>query len=76
MKKIPILLHHDPMRPVGFIEVTDWGLAFRFSEEMIITREMIFNIFGNVGFEATELAALDNGQIRIIAGTILEFSLE
>jgi hypothetical protein len=70
----PILLNHDQTSPIGFVEIVEGALYARFTSDMKITREMAFDIFGNVGLQALE-ATEENGVMLIKVGRILEWSL-
>lgn len=72
---VPILLNHDQTKPpVGVVEIRDGGLFVRFTDDMKITREMAFEIFGNAGLQILECTD-DSGVMLIRRGRILEWSL-
>jgi hypothetical protein len=72
---IPILLGHDWTKPIGYIECVDGvDLSVVLSEDMRITQEMFFDIFGNCGVRIDEYE-IDGDVMIIKRGTIMEFSL-
>lgn len=70
---IPILMNHDPKRVIGVLE--DDGRV-RFTQDVEISREQFFAIFGNVGARLDECEKQKGGPLRIRAGQILEFSFD
>ena len=50
-------------------------MKFRFDEDVLISRDNLFEIFGNAGISVTESKVLPDGTVVIIAGSIMEFSL-
>ena len=74
MKDIPILVQHDhSQKPIGRVLATDRGLSVQFREDVRITREMLFDIFGGAGIRVDEMER-DGDLLIVKAGTILEFS--
>jgi hypothetical protein len=71
--KLPILWNHDHTKPIGSVEAVDGALKFKFSEDVKITREKMFEIFGGAGIRVTEMEEID-GVVTIKSGEILEFS--
>lgn len=71
---IPILMNHDQTKPIGFVEVIDGALHVRFAEDVRITRDMAFQIFGDAGLQVLE-ATDEAGVMLIRHGRILEWSL-
>ena len=75
MQKIPILHDHDPSAAIGVVRIIDDGVFFEFTKDAQISREMLFDIFGNAGIKITEFEA-DGDNIAVVkAGQILEYSL-
>ena len=70
---LPIFIDRDISKPIGIIRNEDGKILFEFHEDVEITREMMFGIFGNAGIMVTE-AQRDNDNIIIKSGEILEFS--
>lgn len=70
----PILLNHDPSRPIGVVEEIDGQLHVRFTTDLRITREIAFQIFGDVGLQVLEWVD-DSDAMVIRRGRILEWSL-
>lgn len=68
-----ILHNHDQATPIGFIEAIDGRLHFRFSEDVKITKDMAFQIFGNAGLQILKTTEED-GATFIQHGCILEWS--
>ena len=71
---IPILLNHEAAKPIGVAEFQDGQMFVRFVDDVKITREMAFEIFGNAGLlvlESTE----EDGVMLIRRGRIVEWSL-
>lgn len=70
---IPILKNHDPAKVIGYLENDG---AFRFSPDCPdITRETLFDIFGNCGVRIEEAHEDAEGELIIEHGRILAFSL-
>lgn len=70
----PLLWNHDHMKPVGRVEVVNGKIEFHFNEDLFITHEMLFEIFGNVGLQVTKQEVVA-GLVCIRAGQIMEWSL-
>jgi hypothetical protein len=74
MSALPLLLNHDHNNPIGTVEpIGDGKLEFKFNTDVLITKEMLFDIFGNAGLVVTHREMKD-GVVHIKAGEILEFS--
>jgi hypothetical protein len=72
---LPILLNHDHTKPpIGLVESIDGSLFVRFHDDMKITREMAFLIFGDTGFRILE-ATEENGVMLIRRAQILCWNL-
>ena len=73
---LPILWAHDQTRPpIGFVETADDGtLKFRFNEDVRVSEQAMFEIFGHAGIRVTEQEVLPDGTRLIKAGQIMEFS--
>lgn len=63
---IPILDRHDQTRVLGRVFSDVGGLHFELINP--VTRDQLFNIFGNAGIRITECGEY------VTSGTILEFS--
>lgn len=72
---LPILWNHDFTKPIGVVEAADGQLKFRFGEDIKITHEAMFQIFGDAGIKVTEMEMLEDGTRLIKAGELVEFSL-
>jgi hypothetical protein len=75
--RIPILRGHRlDEKPIGFVQLNEAGkLCFKFSDEVRITRSMLFEIFGDAGIIVSSFSLEKDGVVIVHAGTILEFSL-
>ena len=73
-----ILAQHDHRHVIGSVLPTanGSGLRFKIKKDVFITSDMLHDIFGNIGYKIEEYESLGDGRIRVIAGTILEWSLE
>ena len=72
--RTPILLNHDHTKPIGFVEIIDDQLHVIFTSDMKITKDMAFQIFGDVGLQALE--TIDEDGVTLIRHCrILEWSL-
>ncbi len=70
---LPILMNHDRSRPpIGFIDVQDGRLKFRFLTPL--DSDKVFEIFGNVGLQFTVMEYDARGNCMVSAGIIFEFS--
>lgn len=67
----PILVNHDAENMIGFLG--SHGVV-KFQDNQRITRDMLFDIFGNAGIRVIEMFN-ENGVIYIRECQILEFSL-
>jgi hypothetical protein len=72
--KLPILLDHDHTKPVGAVELVDGALQMRFDADVKITKDIAFQIFGDLGFQVLEYSQQD-GLMLIRKARILEWSL-
>jgi len=75
---IPILLHHDRSKVIGVMQTDPDkpGLFVRFTSDVQITRDMLFEIFGNAGVRVMEAEMNDDGlNFTIKSGQILEWSM-
>jgi hypothetical protein len=70
IEMIPILLNHNSNHIIGKAFIKGNRLIVEFSPSFIVTKESLFNIFGNAGLNVLEV--VDD---RIIKIEILEFSL-
>jgi len=70
---IPKLYKLDIAKPIGVIRKEGDQIFFEFHEDVEISREMMFDIFGNAGIRVTETIE-KNGNLIIKKGQILEFS--
>jgi hypothetical protein len=62
---LPILLNHDHTKPpIGSVESVDGKLYVRFRDDMKITEEMAFLIFGDAGFRVLEVT--EEGGVMLI----------
>lgn len=76
MTTLPILRGHDRAKPIGYIEaVGGCTLRVRFTDEVEITREMFFEIFGGAGLRISRYKVNAAGNMCIQEGEIIEFSL-
>ena len=71
---VPILLNHDHAARVGRLDIVDGQLQVSFADDVKITREMAFEIFGNAGLQGLEWTE-ENGAMIVRRGRILEWSL-
>lgn len=71
--KIPILCKHDHTKPIGSVESINGALRFKFSEDVKLTLENLFEVFGGAGIRVTEMEDVE-GVVTIKSGEILEFS--
>ena len=69
---IPILWQHDHKKSIGEITCADGKLHFKFNEDVQVTQQMMFEIFGNAGFTVTDGKIVDGTCVLIRAGSILE----
>ncbi len=74
MLKLPLLMNHDINKPIGaIVQRADGRFEFNFTDDVRITDEILFDVFGGVGILVTEM--VEEEGVRIIkAGQILEFS--
>jgi hypothetical protein len=72
--KLPILLDHDHTKPIGAVELVDGALQMRFDADVKITKDIAFQIFGDLGFQVLEYSQQD-GLMLIRKARILEWSL-
>jgi hypothetical protein len=71
MMIVPILSNHDHTSPpIGVVESVDGSLYVRFRDDMKITKEMTFLIFGDIGFRVLD-AAEEDGVMLIRRAQIL-----
>ena len=75
MASTPILWAHDRTRQIGVVEQGGEVMKFRFDEDVLISRDNLFEIFGGAGIRVTESELLPDGTRLIKAGQIMEFSL-
>lgn len=75
MASTPILWAHDRTRQIGVVEQVGEVMKFRFDEDVLISRDNLFEIFGNAGISVTESKVLPNGTVVILAGSIMGFPL-
>lgn len=68
----PILLNHDPASAIGVTEVINGELHVRFTEDVKITREIAFQIFGDAALQVLECTE-DDGVMVIRRGRILHW---
>lgn len=69
-RNVPILLNHDHQQPpIGLVKMIDGALHVEFRQDLEVSREMAFAIFGNAGLRIVE------GDGMIKRASILEFSL-
>ena len=69
---IPILFNHDSRQMCGtVISEHDGALSIRFADDWHLSREVLFEVFGNVGIIIDEVD--DDG--LVVAATIREFSI-
>lgn len=70
-----ILWNHDhTAKPIGKYDFSDGRINFVFEEDVEISHEMMFEIFGNAGISVDRMERRDDGKGLIKAGHILEFS--
>ena len=68
---VPILSNHDHTSPpIGVVESVDGSLYVRFRDDMKITQEMAFLIFGDAGLRVLE-ATEEEGVMLIRRAEIL-----
>ena len=72
--EIPILIDHDHHKPVGFMREIDGKMYVEFAQDGKITKELAFEIFGNVGLRILDIDEAD-GKYYIRKAEIVEFSL-
>lgn len=70
---IPILLNHDSSKPIGWLRIDGAHLVVEFTDDVPITKEMFFKIFGNTGMVATQFE-MHGGAMWIKKAQITEFS--
>jgi hypothetical protein len=70
MEVTPILINHDKRRPIGVVEIVDRQIHLRFMQH-VVSREMLFNIFGNAGVQILETNS--DGMVR--RARIVEWSV-
>lgn len=73
---IPILFKHDPERVIGRVTSRETGLSFEFTDNVVVTQDQFFDLFGSCGAVFTSMEMTNDNMMMIKAGTILEFSLE
>ena len=72
---LPILRNHDHRQPpIGYVRTVDGEVFFEFIADVLVTREIAFEIFGNAGLRIIE-SSERNGLLVIHKGQLLEFSL-
>ena len=71
----PILANHDHTKPIGIIKNENGRILFEFHDDVEISREMLFEIFGNAGIRIAE-HQVEGDNLTIKSGEILEFSLD
>jgi hypothetical protein len=72
----PILNNHiHTIEPIGFVELIDGTLHFRFRDDVSITLDMVYQIFGNVGIKVLDTTDDKDGLYVIRSGQILEWSI-
>jgi hypothetical protein len=74
MKPVPILIDHDKSYTIGNITLDGDDLIITIDADAKITREIFFDIFGNVGVEITDVVEGDDLYF-ITKAKIIEFSL-
>lgn len=74
--KIPILWKHDHTKPIGTVEAVGPELKFKFTDDVEITRENLFEIFGWAGVRLEEIEQRPDGTLLIKSGAILPFSFD
>jgi len=73
---IPILNNHiHTIAPIGFVYLVDGILHFRFRDDVSITLDMVYQIFGNAGIRVMDSADDKDGRYVIRSGQILEWSI-
>lgn len=72
--EIPILIDHDHHKPVAFMREVDGKMFIEFAQNLKITKECAFEIFGNVGMRILDIDVAD-GTYYIRKAEIIEFSL-
>jgi hypothetical protein len=72
--ELPILIDHDPTKPIGIIREKNGSLFVEFTEDMKITMEWAFNIFGGAALQILEYTEEDE-IFFIRKARIIEFSL-
>ena len=73
---IPILNNHiHTIAPIGFVYLVDGILHFRFHDDVSITLDIVYQIFGNVGIKVLDSADDKDGRYIIKSGQILEWSI-
>lgn len=71
--QLPILFKHDHKRPIGVVLFDNGAVKFKFSEEVKVSLDQAFEIFGGAGIKVTSKELVD-GVVIIKEGEILEFS--
>lgn len=71
---MPILKNHDEHAIIGKIYSEDGHIYFKFFEEIEITKDMLFEIFGNAALKLIVFEA-EGEKIKVRKGEIIEFSL-
>jgi len=72
---IPILWQHNANKPIGEVICADGKVHFKFNDDVQVTQQMMFDIFGNAGFTVTEGKIVDGTCVLIRAGCIVEWSM-
>lgn len=70
---IPIMIDHNQHEIIGFASVVNDRLHIKFKNDMRITKEVLKNTFGNIGFLAIQCHEED-GEIFFREIQILEWS--
>ena len=71
---IPIMIDHNQHEIIGFASVVNDRLHIKFKDDMRITKEVLKNTFGNIGFIATEYRE-ENGELFFSEIQIMEWSI-
>ena len=74
MATIPILWNHNHATPIGHVKHVGDKLMFVFNEDVRVSEQAMFEIFGNCGVRVLHSQALPDGTRLIRSGEILEFS--
>lgn len=74
MTGVPILRGHDHKDVIGMLTFDGGVMRFAFRDDVRVTSDMFYSIFGDVGWRMEE-GGCDGEAFFVKRGTIVEFSL-